>query len=58
LPQGGAAIASVEKNYLNSVFNSKTAKAVPTHEDFSAAIAKDVQNGILKVRPLCNATPC
>jgi hypothetical protein len=56
----GAAPSVSEKSYLSTVFRSKLANAaVPKHADFSAAIAKANQHGILKVRPqrgffLCN----
>jgi hypothetical protein len=50
-PQAGAASASDEKNYLSTVFSSKAEKAAQlTHQDFSAAIAKEARSGILKVR--------
>ena len=54
--QSGAATSSSEGAYLNTVFRSKLANAVlPKHDDFSAAVAKEAQNGILKVRRCTNA---
>jgi hypothetical protein len=62
LSQSGAFSSSDEKNYLHTVFRSKLAKPeLPRHGDFSAAVAKETQNGILKVQacqwhahvPLC-----
>lgn len=54
--QSGAATSSSEGAYLNTVFRSKLANAaLPKHGDFSAAVAKEAQNGILKVRLCTNA---
>jgi hypothetical protein len=54
--QSGAATSSSEGAYLNTVFRSKLANAaLPKHGDFSAAVAKEAQNGILKVRLCINA---
>ena len=52
LPQGVSAASTDEQNYLKTVFDSKLVKAVkPSHGDFSAAVAKEARNGVLKVVP-------
>ena len=52
MPQSAGAAPNNEQNYLKSVFDSKLSKArAPSHGDFSAAVAKEARNGILKVCP-------
>jgi hypothetical protein len=55
-PQSGAVSLSNEKKYLSTVFRSRLdVAALPKHGDFSAAIAKETKQGILKVRPRLGA---
>jgi hypothetical protein len=55
--QSDAVLSSHGKGYFHTVFRSKlTNEALTKHGDFSAAIAKESQRGILKVRPLQQTT--